>query len=234
MARPKKQVVKENPLAESVQVQEVAQVVALTRSDYRAISDATEGWFEPAEADLLVKVAAERAARAEEHIWIEIGSYCGKSTVLLAGELALFGEGALYAVDPHAGELSYPTHFVDGRMDAARLDQVGSTLEKFRATIQMAHLEPYVSEAVMPFTSFGTQRGFITLAFVDGLHDFGSVLADWDHLKPMLADEATVCFHDFSTWAGPHQVVTDAVAIGELEIVEQADSLVVCKFLGAK
>lgn len=204
----------------------------LTREDYFAISNATEGWLTEAETNLLWYTAENYWSDGCR--WVEIGSYCGKSTVLLGGVLALHGAGWLQCVDPMDGNLSFPTHYEDKLLASNRLDNVGSTLEKFNATIERAGLTKIVDLIPTKFTDAHAEDGVFTLAFVDGLHDFDSVKDDWEHLKPMLTQNAIVIFHDYQKWHGPTLVVDTAIAYNELQFIEQADSLVVCRYIGAK
>lgn len=203
-----------------------------TREEYRAISDSTEGWLQEAEADLLVRTAEKYWNPNSQ--WLEIGSFKGRSTVLLAGVLAANEAGWLQCVDPMEGDLSYPSKWgANGTMDTDRIENVGSTLEAFRETINKANLNSYVT-LYECFITDHVPPSLVDLCFYDGLHDYQSILSDYSYTKQFLASNAILIFHDFTTWAGPHQVVTDAVAIGELEILEQAESLIVCRFLGAK
>src|ERR1041385_5520643 len=68
-----------------------------------------EGWLADAEARLLIG-ATRLALKTLPHVpaIVEIGSYCGKSTVVIAGALSLGNvskETKIFAVDPHEGEV---------------------------------------------------------------------------------------------------------------------------------
>ena len=64
-----------------------------------------EGWLEEDEGDLLIAAATDAVLNTEERPCIvEIGSYCGRSTILLASVLKHYRpDGRVYAVDPHTG-----------------------------------------------------------------------------------------------------------------------------------
>ena len=69
---------------------------------------AIEGWLDEEEADLLIAavlraVSAPQAARAI----VEVGSYCGRSTVVLGSVLQSLRlpDARVYAIDPHDGRV---------------------------------------------------------------------------------------------------------------------------------
>src|SRR5258708_2525014 len=66
-----------------------------------------EGWLEDDEADLLIAAAARAlAAPGERPAVVEVGSYCGRSTVVLGSVVrAVRPGGRVYAIDPHQGQV---------------------------------------------------------------------------------------------------------------------------------
>ena len=66
-----------------------------------------EGWLEDDEADLLIAVTARAlAAPGERPAVVEVGSYCGRSTVVLGSVVrAVRPEARVYAIDPHQGQV---------------------------------------------------------------------------------------------------------------------------------
>ena len=65
-----------------------------------------EGWLDDAEAELLLTAAARAIATIQNGVIVEIGSYCGKSTVVLGTALCASGNTngrKIYAIDPHDG-----------------------------------------------------------------------------------------------------------------------------------
>jgi Methyltransferase domain len=85
------------------------------------------GWLEPSEADLLLAASARALTTFPGMPLVEIGSYCGRSTVVLGGAVAALDSAAhVFAIDPHEG--------VVGAMDQSVY--VGQpTLEAFQANI---------------------------------------------------------------------------------------------------
>ena len=65
-----------------------------------------EGWLHDAEADLLLAAVSRAVASVQNGAIVEIGSYCGKSTVVLGTALSASGNASgkgIYAIDPHDG-----------------------------------------------------------------------------------------------------------------------------------
>jgi predicted O-methyltransferase YrrM len=128
---------------------------------------------------------------------VEIGSWCGKSSVYL-GAAARSGGTVLLAVDHHRGseenqpgwEWHDPT-LVDpvvGRID---------TLPTFRRTIWDAGLEDHVVALVgtSPVVA-GFVAGPLALVFVDGGHGAEPAHADYDAWSPKVAAGGTLAIHD--------------------------------------
>ncbi|MCI0685797.1 MAG: class I SAM-dependent methyltransferase, partial [Sporichthyaceae bacterium] len=94
----------------------------------------------------------------EGHV-VEVGSYRGRSTVLLASAMrALRPTGRVAAIDPHEGVISL----------AGRPDRHGSpTYEAFQANVAAAGLTDFVEVIRTPSTHVVWDRP-IGLLFIDG------------------------------------------------------------------
>src|SRR5688500_6269360 len=80
----------------------------LVRSPIMQAMKRVDGYLYDDEADLPIAAAADALARLQPaQSVVEIGSFCGKSTVSL-GLVAktLRPEAKVYAIDPHEGQLS--------------------------------------------------------------------------------------------------------------------------------
>lgn len=131
------------------------------------LMDSIEGWLAEEEADLLI-AASWRALtlRPGPHPVVEIGSYCGRSTVVLGSVLKTLGaETKVYAIDPHEGQV--------GALDQGL--SIGSpTLEKFQRNINAAGLGEVI-ETIQQY-SYDVHWGQpISLLLIDGLHDYANV-----------------------------------------------------------
>jgi tetratricopeptide (TPR) repeat protein/GT2 family glycosyltransferase len=178
-----------------------------------------EGWLTDAEADLLM-AAARRAITCGfprgSATLVEVGSYCGKSTVVIAD--ALKAERAngllLYAIDPHENY-----HF--GRF-ADTYPLLMETLRRFG-----------VDDVVTIVKARSTEVDWslpVLMLFIDGLHEGDNVLRDFRHFKKWLVPGAFVAFHDYSDECSDvKRSVDELLSRGECDFVTQRDRLVVCK-----
>ncbi|MFC4957200.1 class I SAM-dependent methyltransferase [Streptomyces mauvecolor] len=164
---------------------------------------------------------------------LEVGTYCGRSTILLAEAARESGTVAV-TVDHHRGseeqqvgwEYHDPT-VVDpevGRMD---------TLPTFRRTLHAAGLEDHVIAVVgrSPQVArvWGGQLGFV---FIDGGHTDEHAAADYEGWAPKLAEGGTLAIHDVFpdpvdefTGQAPYRIYLRALASGAFTEVSATDSL---------
>jgi len=67
---------------------------------------------------------------------------------------------------------------------------------------------------------------------IDGLHDYGSVSADFLHFESFLADSALVAFHDYADYfPGVRKFVDELLVTGRYKTLTRADSLIVLRKL---
>ena len=180
------------------------------------------GWLSDAEADLLIAGAVQVACAGGGRTLVEIGSYEGRSTVVLASTLkALSPDSRLFAIDPHEGTV--------GAADR-RLTHGTSTEERFLANIAAAG----VAEQVRPVRALSYEVDWpqvgegraIDLLFVDGLHDRMNVERDFRCFAPFLASSAVVLFHDCADYyPGVRDFIADLVASESWQVLGAADSM---------
>lgn len=182
------------------------------------------GWLEDDEADLLIAAAAH-ACRALPDVpaVVEVGSYCGRSTVVLGSIVqALDPGGAVYAIDPHQGEV--------GAVGLG-VQRTTPTFRAFQQTIARAGL----GGVVRPVRQRSTEVDWdapIRLLLVDGLHDYDNVSADFRHFEGHLAPGALVAFHDYADYyPGVRRFVDEVAAGGGFRWVGRARSLAVVERL---
>jgi GT2 family glycosyltransferase/tetratricopeptide (TPR) repeat protein len=178
-----------------------------------------EGWLSDAEADLLIAAVrriAERVPSGTTAAVVEIGSYCGKSTVVLASTLKAIGRPELrfYAIDPHQGY-----HF--GRYQ----DTFDILIDNLRRAGILEHV------TVIRARSTDVQSpSSIGLLFIDGLHDYENVRADFAHFAAHVLPDGFVAFHDyFEGCPDVKRGVNDLLREGQCEFVTQRDRLVICR-----
>ena len=184
----------------------------------RQIRD-VDGWLSEDEADLLLAACARAVAQSPGGAVVEVGSYCGRSTIVLASVVAAGRTpGRVVAIDPHEGEVMA----FDGRIMS-----MPPTLERFEANIERAGLRDFV--LTMPRRSYEVPWDDpIAFLFIDGLHDRENVERDFRHFERHLVRGGFVAFHDYSPYH-PEVVefVEGLVAGSGYTRVDQAESLVV-------
>lgn len=157
---------------------------------------AAKGFMPPQEGDALYD-AAVTAAIAVDGPMVEIGSYCGRSTVWLGAAARAVGT-VLFAVDHHRGseenQAGWEHHdpsVVDPR--TGRMD----TLPVFHATIEDAGLEDVVVAVVgqSPVVAryWTTPLSFL---FIDGGHGEEPARLDYEGWARHVAPGGTLAVHD--------------------------------------
>jgi len=185
-----------------------------------------EGWFEEDEADLLVATAARALAELPgPHTLVEVGSYCGRSTVVLGGVARAFGADAkVVAIDPHDGEV--------GALDE-RLTRTAPTLARFTANIAAAGLSDLV-ETVQQRSYEVAWDGPIDILLLDGLHDYANVSRDFWHFEQHVASSGFVAFHDYADYyPGVKALVHEVLGTGRYRRVQLTRSLMVLQKVSA-
>lgn len=140
-----------------------------------------------------------RAALEAAHLGpcLEIGSYCGKSTVCIGTACRESGR-VLFAIDHHRGsEEQQPgeAYFDPALFDpaAGRID----TFRHFRDTLSRAGLQetvvPIVCRSELAARAWAAPLGFV---FIDGGHAFDTVSADYRDWSPHLMPGGLLAFHD--------------------------------------
>jgi len=163
----------------------------------RAHALGAKGFMPPDEGDALHDAAVAAGVALPGLPFVEIGSYCGRSTVWLGAAARTVGT-VLFAVDHHRGseenqpgwEWHDPTD-VDPRI--GRMD----TLPMFRATVHDAGLEDVVI-AVVGQSPVVAQHWTTPLAFlfIDGGHGVDPARLDYERWTPHVAVGGTLAIHD--------------------------------------
>lgn len=163
----------------------------------RAAAEAARG-FMPPEEGLALHVAALDAGRRVNGLpMLEIGSYCGKSSVYL-GAAARERDTVLFALDHHRGseenQPGWEWHEPD-LVDPAvgRID----TLPRFRRTVHDAGLEGTVVALVGDSPTVARHwRTPLALLFIDGGHGHEPAHRDYECWVPWVDDDGLLLIHD--------------------------------------
>ncbi|MYT21322.1 class I SAM-dependent methyltransferase [Streptomyces sp. SID7760] len=162
---------------------------------------------------------------------LEVGTYCGRSTILLADAAREAGVAAI-TVDHHRGseeqQPGWEYH------DPSVVDpEVGlmDTLPTFRRTLHTAGLEDRVIAIVgrspQVAAAWGGKLGFV---FIDGGHTDEHAAGDYEGWAPHVAEGGTLAIHDVfpdpaDGGQAPYRIYLRALASGAFEEVSVTDSL---------
>lgn len=164
-------------------------------------------------------------ARAHAHLGpiLEIGSYCGKSSVYLGAGVRAVG-GTLVCVDHHRGSEEHQPgeEYHDPELLDARSGALDS-LPELRHTLRAAGLEENALLLVAPSPVaarfWSTPLGMV---FIDGGHSHAAAHADYESWAGKVARGGILAIHDLfpdpSTGGqAPIEIYRRALASGELE-----------------
>ena len=171
---------------------------------------------------------------------LEIGSYCGKSTVYL-GTACKKRNSILFSIDHHRGseEQQPGEEYFDPELFDPQSGQV-DTFGKFRKTLDSAGLEnavvPIVCRSETAARCWATP---LSLVFIDGGHAFETVLTDYNSWAKHIMSGGFLMIHDiFSdpTQGGqaPFQIYNLALASGHFRGVNKVKTLGVLQRLPAE
>jgi predicted O-methyltransferase YrrM len=198
----------------------------------RNLALATKGFMPADEGDALWDAAVVAAAAVPAAPMLEVGSYCGRSTIWL-GDAAERCGTVLFAVDHHRGSEEnqagwdhHDTEVVDDR--TGKMD----TLPFFRAAIYDARLEDSVIAVVgrSPVVA-AVWTTPLSLLFIDGGHGEDPARLDYEGWTPHVAPGGTLAIHDVfpdpADGGRPpfEQIFRPAIESGRFQLVSATGSL---------
>lgn len=155
--------------------------------------DDVKGFLPDAEGLKLYEWALETAAMGPI---LEIGSYCGRSTIWLA-QAAKEKHGSVFAVDHHRGSEEHQPGESHHDKDLVNHDGEVDTLSIFRRNIQLAGLENEVIAVVSGSAHFArTWSGQLGMVFIDGGHSLATALTDFRAWAPRVMPGGILAIHD--------------------------------------
>src|SRR5580658_5899740 len=157
-------------------------------------AESAPGFMPDAEGQALYAAAAAYSRRGPV---LEIGSYCGKSTIYLAAAARRAGQ-LVVTVDHHRGSEEHQPgwEYHDPRLvdrGTGRLD----TLPRLRATLAAAGLEDHVVVVVGRSAEVARiWRTPLGLLLIDGGHTDAAAAADYEGWAPWIAPGGALAIHD--------------------------------------
>lgn len=213
----------------------------------RARAEAAPGFMPPDEGLALYEAAV--AAAGPSRTLLEIGSYCGKSTLYLAAAVRAAG-GVVVAVDHHRGSEEHQPgwdYHDPGLVDpvTGRLD----TLSRFRRTLFEAGVEESVVAVVA--TSAAAAALWTTplaLLFIDGGHTEEAAQQDYHGWAPHVVPGGLLVIHDVfpdpaDGGRAPFHIYREAIdqgsftelsATGSLRVLQRAEGPDATRVVGAR
>lgn len=188
------------------------------------------GFLAKDEGEALQARALEAAANAPGPM-VEIGSWCGRSTVYL-GRAARAAERLLFAVDHHRGSEEHQPGegYHDPGLFDAELGRV-DTAPALRRTLALAGLEPHVAAIIGPSAAVGAAFGGpASFVFIDGGHAMDTALADYRAWAGHVARGGTLAIHDVfpnpeDGGRPPYEIWKLACASGLFEPITRVNTL---------
>ncbi|MFF9330359.1 class I SAM-dependent methyltransferase [Streptomyces sp. NPDC014776] len=204
-----------------------------------AAFEAAKG-FMPLDEGLALYAAAVEAGALGLPL-LEVGTYCGRSTILLADAARRAGVCAV-TVDHHRGseeqQPGWEYH------DPQTVDpEIGlmDTLPTFRRTLHRAGLEDHVVAVVGRSPQVAAfWRSPLGLVFVDGGHTDEHASADYEGWAPHVAEGGLLVIHDVFpdpvdefTGQAPYRIYLRALASGAFTEVSVTESMRVLRRTGS-
>ncbi|MBQ1093728.1 class I SAM-dependent methyltransferase [Streptomyces sp. B93] len=214
-------------------------MTAAPKPEILAAFEAAKG-FMPVDEGLALYAAAGEAARLGLPL-LEVGTYCGRSTVLLA-DAARAADVTALTVDHHRGsEEQQPGWEYHDPSTVDPETGLMDTLPTFRRTLHRAGLEEHVVALVGRSPQVARIWGSpLALVFIDGGHTDEHATADYEGWAPHIADGGLLVIHDVFphpadefTGQAPYRVYLRALASGAFTEVSATGSLRVLQRTGA-
>jgi predicted O-methyltransferase YrrM len=177
---------------------------------------AVDGWLTDGQGALLANAAA---ACPSDGTIVEIGSYRGKSTIVLATAAPL--GAAVVAIDPHAGNDRGPQE-IDGYVAEAASDR-----EVFERNLEAAGIRHRVHHV----SAFSDQAhsavpGPVDVLYIDGAHRYRPARADIRDWGARVSDGGTMLIHDSFSSVGVTSAIVRELLLGRrFRYVDRSRSL---------
>ncbi|MBU0991627.1 MAG: class I SAM-dependent methyltransferase [Proteobacteria bacterium] len=193
-----------------------------------ALVNTVKGFMDAEEGERLYEVASDAAKTGP---CLEIGSYCGKSTIYL-GTACRENDTVLFSLDHHRGseEQQKGEAYFDPELFDDRQGKI-DTFPHFRKTLELSRIEETVVSIVSK--SYIAARFWqtpLSLVFIDGGHTFEAAFSDYNSWSRHIMPGGYLLVHDiFKTHEeggqAPHYVYKLAMASGLYKVLPMTKTL---------
>ena len=171
----------------------------IPKSYIEQILSSVEGWLSYHEALYLYSLAAAGPGKGKI---VEIGSWKGKSTIILAQGSKQARREEVYAIDPHKGGPDQEAHGYK-TLDSEK---------EFRRNIEKEQVADHVIPLVMKSEEAATRWSDpVRLLWIDGDHSYEAVKRDFLLWEPFVIPGGVIALHDTYAWEGPRRVVEEVI-----------------------
>ncbi len=205
------------------------------RADLLQRAERATGFMPADEGEALTAAALDYLG---EGLALEVGTYCGKSTLYLGAAAQVTG-GLVVTVDHHRGSEEHQPgwEYHDTSLVDAHTGKV-DTLPEFRRTIADAGLEDRVVAIVgSSSVTSGFWRSPLALLFIDGGHTDAAATADYEGWARWVSPGGALVIHDVfpdpaDGGQAPHRIYRRAIDSGTFREVGVTGSLRVAERVG--
>ena len=194
----------------------------------KTVLSKVKGFLDHEEGMRLYEIALDAVGKGP---CLEIGSYCGKSTVYLGSGCRQTGS-TLFSIDHHQGseEQQPGEEYFDPALFNPRTFRM-DTFPHFRETLRLADLEDTVVSLVcrsdVAARSWATPLG---LVFIDGGHSYEAARTDYDVWSPHIVPGGFLLIHDIfedpeKGGQAPYEVYQHAVSSGQFDVLPMVKTL---------
>ncbi|MBP2472204.1 putative O-methyltransferase YrrM [Crossiella equi] len=146
--------------------------------------------FNRERADSLVLYSLAKNAPGKG-VAVEVGSFLGRSTAIMALGVRASGAGRVVAIDPHRGGTG-DINSEDPQAEATTYDLMVHNLRRL-GLLDLVDIE----RADAPEAGRNWVHGPVRLLFIDALHTYENTLSDFEAIEPYLDEDSVVVFDDY-------------------------------------
>lgn len=151
----------------------------LTKENIIKLANSVDGMISEKEQGFMIDIVKEIPSGSI----VEIGSYCGKSTILLACASKMHNKSNIISIDSH--EIDY---FYELTLKELFWENITKAGIKDKVNLINKKSEEAVKEL----------KESISLLFIDGDHSFEGVKKDYENFKKQIVKNGYLLFHDYA------------------------------------